>query len=167
MCSSSKIALGIGSNIGNRLDNIRRALHTISTWNVHSMIVSDIYETPPWGNESQGRFLNACAVFETDFEPFALLRCLKAVERKIGRVEREHWGPREIDLDILLWGNLRLQTPTLSIPHPHMHRRAFVLLPLAQIAGDMRHPILGATVGELLEGLGEESRLGIVKVIQA
>lgn len=167
MCSPSKIALGIGSNVGDRLNNIRRALHTIATWDVRNMTASDIYETPPWGNESQGSFLNACATFEADFEPFALLRCLKTVERKIGRVEREHWGPREIDLDILLWGDLRLRTPTLSIPHPHMHRRAFVLIPLAQIARDMRHPILDVTIGTLLEKLDEENRLDIVRITGA
>ena len=162
---NSKIAVGFGSNVGDRLGNIRRALRMVSTLDVRDVKTSDVYETPPWGNESQHRFLNACAVFEAAFEPFAFLQQLKTIERKIGRVEREHWGPREIDVDILLWGDLRLQTPTLSIPHPHMHRRTFVLVPLAQISGDMRHPLLEETVSDLLSKLNVEERNDVLRVI--
>lgn len=165
MWNPSKIAIGLGSNVGDRLGSIRRALGMVRELGVRNMKTSDVYETPPWGNESQHRFLNTCAVFEAAFEPFAFLRQLKAIEKKLGRVEREHWGPREIDVDILLWGELCLQTPTLSIPHPHMHRRAFVLLPLAQIAGDMRHPLLETTIADLLLKLGAGERDDVIRVI--
>lgn len=165
MWNPSKIAIGLGSNMGDRLGNIRRALDMIVALDVRDIKTSDVYETPPWGNESQRRFLNACAVFEATFEPFAFLRQLKAIEKKIGRVEREHWGPREIDVDILLWGELCLRTPTLSIPHAYMHQRAFVLLPLAQIAGDMKHPVFERTVAELLSKLGTDEKKEVIRVI--
>lgn len=166
MCSRSRVAVGLGSNVGDRLGNIKRALEMIAALGVKGMRVSDVYETPPWGNESQRRFLNACAVFDALCEPFALLRTIKTIEKKIGRVRRERWGPREIDVDILLWGDFRLRTPTLSIPHPNMHRRAFVLLPLAQIAGNMRHPLLSVSVAEMLAALEARERDDVIKIIE-
>lgn len=167
MCSRFRVAVGLGSNIGNRLGNINRALGMIAALGVSKMKASNIYETPPWGNESQRRFLNACVVFDAFCEPFALLREFKEIERGVGRVPREHWGPRELDVDILLWGDFCLRTPTLSIPHPYMHQRAFVLLPLAQIAEDMRHPLLGKSIRELLAAMDPKELDGIVKITEA
>lgn len=164
MTNLSKIALGLGSNLGDRLANIRAAVNMILSAGVQNMSVSGVYETLPWGNEDQRRFLNACVVAETASDPFIFLQNLKAIEKRIGRVSRERWGPREIDADILLWGNMSLQTPTLSIPHPYMHRRAFVLVPLAQIAPNMKHPLLKMTVSELLSKLEEKDTGEIIKV---
>ena len=94
----------------------------------------------------QPRFLNACAVIETELPPEALLSVVKEIERKIGRVKRERWGPREIDIDILLYGDLSLELPGLSIPHPRLHERKFVLVPLVKIAPDWVHPKLGLPI---------------------
>jgi 2-amino-4-hydroxy-6-hydroxymethyldihydropteridine diphosphokinase len=114
--------------------------------------VSSFLETDPVGGPpGQGRFLNAAAKIETDLAPEALLEELKRVERALGRKPGPRWGPREIDLDILLCGDTILETGTLVIPHPRMRERRFVLEPLAEIAPDARDPVTGLSVRALLE----------------
>ena len=164
----AKVAIGIGSNIGDRLSNMRKSVKMISG---HAgaeklLAASDVYETPPWGLESQPRFLNACILVETAFSPHKLLRALKEIERALGRTERERWGPREIDLDILLWEGIEVCEHDLSIPHPHLAERAFVLVPLAQIAPRLKHPALGKTIAELLDDLPEGARVARSKILR-
>ena len=146
------VYLGLGSNLGDRRRNLEAALDALRA---HPQIavtaVSSFLETDPVGGPpGQGKFLNAAAKIETDLSPEALLEELKRVERALGRKPGPRWGPREIDLDILLYGDAVLETPNLTIPHPRMRERRFVLEPLAEIAPDARDPVTGRTVRELL-----------------
>ena len=121
---------------------------------------SGVYETPPWGVEAQPRFLNACLLLETELAPEELLARLKEIERNIGRVERERWGPREIDIDILTCGGEVINCAELTVPHPSMRERAFVLVPLSDIAPGLIVPP-GDSVSSLLEKTDSD---GIVRV---
>ena len=116
--------------------------------------VSSLYETAPVGYEEQGQFLNGVAETRTRLSPRCLLHILKAIERQVGRQHRVRWGPREIDLDLLIYGDVCLREDGLIVPHPEMHRRRFVLAPFAEIASEVVHPVLGESIGGLLEGVG-------------
>ncbi len=151
--------LSLGSNLGDRDGHLREALSRLDGAGVGVRRVSAIYETAPQERTDQPWFLNLAAEVETLLEPRALLeRCL-GVERALGRVRAEPRGPRTIDIDLLLYDRLVLDEPGLTIPHPRMHRRRFVLEPLAELVSGLRHPVLGRTIGELLEDvLDQEMR---------
>lgn len=119
--------------------------------------VSSVYKTEPIGYEAQAEFLNGVAAIQTDFPPFSLLQVLKDIETAIGRQHRIRWGPREIDLDILIYGDVCLQTEKLVIPHPEMHRRRFVLVPLVEIAPDLVHPVFQETIQTLCNCLEDDT----------
>ncbi len=135
--------------MGERAANLRAALAALPPV-VRVTAQSPIYETPPWGYTDQPAFLNMAVRAETDLPPLALLDFLKRLESDLGRRASFRWGPRLIDLDILFYNNLVLDSPPLLIPHPRLHERAFVLLPLADIAPEWVHPLLGKTVLALL-----------------
>ncbi|MDA8387900.1 MAG: 2-amino-4-hydroxy-6-hydroxymethyldihydropteridine diphosphokinase [Nitrospiraceae bacterium] len=159
--------IGIGSNLGDRLQNCRKALKLLEQRGVRIRVknVSGAYETKPWGPETadQPDFINMAAAVETDIGPRALLEILLRIENEMGRVRTKKWGPRTIDLDILLYGDevVDLQggsrLPALKVPHPLMHKREFVLLPLAEIAPGAVHPVLKKTVKQLLEELATQT----------
>ena len=143
--------LGLGSNLGDRLANIQEAVDRLAK--VHGVSlqkVSPVYETLPAGGPEQPDYLNAATEIVTSLDAVCLLDACLAIEDVMGRVRGERWGPRNIDIDILLYGGERIVTDRITVPHPRMHERVFVLQPLADIAPDAVHPPTGLSVGELL-----------------
>lgn len=149
--------IGFGSNIGDRLKHLQNAIHALSkTEGINLREISSVYKTDPVGYEAQGQFLNGVAAIQTSLSPLSLLHTLKDIEIAIGRQHRIRWGPREIDLDILIYGNLCVQTEKLVIPHPEMHLRDFVLVPLVEMAPDLVHPVFQESIQTLLERLEDD-----------
>jgi 2-amino-4-hydroxy-6-hydroxymethyldihydropteridine diphosphokinase len=149
--------LALGSNLGDRAANLRRARKALASgFTIEA--VSPIYETEPAYVLEQPRFYNQVLRAATNLPPLAALRRLKAIEAELGRAPGIRFGPRLIDLDLLIYGDVHMDEPELTLPHPRLPERPFVLVPLADIAPDLVHPTLNATVAELRDRLGEESR---------
>lgn len=151
-----RIGVSMGSNIGADQQDKKRNLCTALMWlntleGVDIDRMSSLYQTKPWGDTSQESYVNSCVTGWTTLAPVDLLKALKRIELQMGRVPEQKWGPRIIDLDLLFADNLDVQTKLLTLPHPEMFNRAFVLVPLAEIAGD--HEIQGRLVSEALERL--------------
>lgn len=144
----AQIYLGFGSNVGNKRKFINGALSALSG-GVKIQSASSFYRTEPWGNRDQPAFYNLCAKGTTTLSPKELLAFIKSVEAKLGRTHREKWGPREIDIDLLFYDSEIIKSPRLEVPHPHIAERAFVLVPLKEIAPDLVHPELKKTIAEL------------------
>ena len=147
--------IGVGSNLGNRVENCRRAIEALAASEDCVLEAqSPFYETEPLYLEDQDWFVNAAALIRTSIEPEALLARLQAIEQKMGpRANSRRFGPRVLDLDILFFDDLVLQCGNLRVPHPRLHERRFVLQPLSDIAARFMHPVLGETIGSLLAGL--------------
>lgn len=143
------VYIALGSNLGDRAANLAAAIAALAP-RVEVTARSGIYETAPWGYADQPAFLNQVVAGRTALGPREVLAWLKEIESRVGRTKTFRYGPREIDLDILFYDDLTLDEPGLTIPHPRLHERAFVLVPLARIAPDLIHPALGLAMRALL-----------------
>ncbi len=144
--------IGMGANLSDRAAALCRATATLEAHErLEVKAASPVYETAPIGLTDQPMFLNAVLALETDLDARALLACVLAVESRFGRVRKQRWGPRVLDLDILLYGNEIIRGRGLQIPHPRLHERAFVLVPLSELAPRGRHPVFKKTFSELAE----------------
>ncbi|MBO0129528.1 2-amino-4-hydroxy-6-hydroxymethyldihydropteridine diphosphokinase [Agrobacterium burrii] len=152
-------ALGLGGNIGDPAAAMAKALHELDTHeNCRLLAVSGLYRTPPWGKTDQADFFNCCALVETSLTAPALLQLCLGIEKGMKRVRTERWGPRTIDIDVLTYGDEVVVTESIEVPHPRMTERAFVLMPLAEIAPNI--DVRGKPVREWLQ---QADRSGIVR----
>jgi 2-amino-4-hydroxy-6-hydroxymethyldihydropteridine diphosphokinase len=155
--------IGIGSNLGDKVLQCQRAVQEILKIDRHRLLAqSSLYKSLPLGYTDQDWFVNGVIEIETDLEPLPLLQELKSIEERFGRRQTFRWGPRVIDLDILFYGERKVREALLEIPHPRLHERQFVLIPLAEIAPDFVHPVLGKTIRELLENFSHDQ--GVEKI---
>lgn len=145
------VFLGLGSNLNDRLEYLKTAASVIgSCGNINIVNSSFIYETEPWGIRNQNSFLNQVVEIETSFSPSDLLSFIKETESKSGRIERDKWHEREIDIDILFFDTLVFNSENFSVPHKEVQNRKFVLVPMCELNGDFVHPVLYKTMNELL-----------------
>ncbi len=152
----ARVVLALGGNVGDKVSSLRRALHALAADpQIELTAVSRFYRTAPWGKTDQDWFVNACALGRTSLAPEALLDRVKALEVELGRAPAERWGPRMIDIDLIAYDDVALKTERLTLPHPELFNRAFVLMPLAEIAPDL--VIAGVRVGEAAGRLGAEA----------
>ena len=146
--------LGLGSNLQQPVEQLKQALVMLSSLEgVEILATSSFYRTPPWGDDQQDHFVNAVVKIQTRLDPDSLLSCLQSIEHTMGRQRSgRRWGPRVIDIDLLLYGDLRYQSDILEVPHPRMHQRAFVLVPLHELESTLEIPTRGA-IEKLLQNI--------------
>ncbi|HEY3404466.1 MAG TPA: 2-amino-4-hydroxy-6-hydroxymethyldihydropteridine diphosphokinase [Ohtaekwangia sp.] len=149
------IFLSLGSNLGDRAQNLIHASRLIRESLGEIILNSSVYQTAAWGNEDQPAFLNQVLEITTSLTPEQALKCVLQIERSMGRERNEKWGERNIDIDILFYENYIISSGQLTVPHPEIANRRFVLLPLAEIAPYFVHPVLHKTIEELLEICGD------------
>jgi len=156
----SNVFLGIGTNLGNRKANLRKALEMIGEHIGRILNSSSVYETAPWGFEAENDFLNMVVRVETNHTPAELMKKIARIESMVGRERnQDRYSSRVIDIDILLWDDLVINENGLKIPHPLMHERKFVLVPLCEIAPDILHPVLKMTISSLLDSCRDRSKV--------
>jgi len=154
----NRVFIGLGSNVGDRLRYLQRAVTALGELPGTSVKnLSAVYETEPVGLKDQPTFLNAVVEIETTLDVRSLYAALKEIERQLGRVTRQRWGPREIDLDLLYYNDMVLSDSDLSVPHPEVSNRRFVLIPLAEIAPEFIDPVRNTTIREMTQTLTQQS----------
>ena len=159
--------MALGSNIGDRVAQLNRAISALQSQQILVRAASPVYETAPWGLTEQDNFLNACLTIETSLLPSELLQVCKKIELELGRKKEVHWGPREIDIDILFYGSELISKADLSIPHSEIANRQFVLKPLTDLAPNLIHPTLQQTIQELsaklpMEGINLQNQIELI-----
>ena len=157
-----RVFLALGSNMGDRHGFLRDAAAQISTHAGKIVKASSVYQTAAWGNTNQDAFLNQVIEISTKLDPLKLLSTLQSIELGLGRRRKEKWGPRTIDIDILFYGDQIIATGDLTVPHPGVAERKFVLVPMTEIDGGFVHPISKKTIGALLDENRDE--LGVSKL---
>ena len=154
------VFLGLGSNLGERQRYLQQAADELKkSQQIKVVWVSSVYETEPWGKTDQPKFLNACVELETPLAPAELHAETRGIEKNLGRSPAERWGPREIDIDILLYDGLVHADDALKVPHPELENRRFVLVPLAELAPYLVHPVSGLTIQELVAASKDRGRV--------
>ena len=160
------VFLGLGSNLGNRLENIKKGIKELKkSKKIKILKISSIYETEPWEMETQERFLNLVVKVETGFPPLQLLEFLEETEKKLGRESKNDKAARTIDIDILFYNDLIFHTERLVVPHPLLHKRRFVLVPLAEIEPELEHPQPHKDIKTILENLDDKSEVKLYQKI--
>lgn len=155
--SEKTVYLSLGSNMGDRAKNLRAAIAALADTGVRVTKISSLYETEPVDLREQPWFLNCVVEGQTEIPPQALLKKLREIETRMGSKKLVAKGPRLMDMDILLYGDETIHTPELQVPHPRMHLRRFVLMPLAEIAPDVKHPSWNGTATEMLAQTADQS----------
>ncbi len=158
------IYLSLGSNIGNRKRNLEKAITELGKNNISGIQISSLYETEPVGPK-QRNFYNIAGKFKTNLKPQDLLKTVKQIEQKLGRTKTYHWGPRVIDIDILFYGRGKIKTKNLVIPHKEIINRAFVLVPMAEIAKNFVHPVYRKTIKTLNNALQKDTYIKCIEKI--
>lgn len=155
----SIVLISIGSNLGNRVENNNNAICHMSEGLGKVIAQSPLYESKSWGKSSPNDYINSCILLETDLTPHELIEQIHNIENKMGRVRLEKYSDRIIDIDILLYDNLVIDSEDLIIPHPHMHDRLFVLVPANQIVPNLEHPLFHKSIQQLLLDCEDESNV--------
>lgn len=156
------VYFSIGTNLGDRFANLQRALNLLQA-HMNITAISPVFATEPWGETDQPQFLNMCAAAVTDMRPHEVLETVKAIESEMGRAPTRHWGPRLIDIDLIFFNHEIVREPDLTVPHPLLAERAFVLAPLANIIPDFVHPETGKTVQEMLDDVDQS---GVERLVE-
>ncbi len=151
--------LSLGSNVGDRLNYLTLSKTAIQNYLGSIQFSSNIYETEPWGVDNQDSYLNQVVAVQTNRTPNDLLDNIHLIERELGRIRRVHYGPRTIDIDILYYGERIIDIENLKIPHSHIQKRRFILVPLSEILPQMQHPLLKKTNQELLDMVKDEGKV--------
>lgn len=152
----------MGTNVGDRLKNLIEAIFMLNKEVGRMVLSSGIYSTKAWGNTNQTDFYNQVLILKTDKTAFEVLASIQIIETKLGRIRKEKWEPRIIDIDILFFNNEIIETENLQVPHPFLHKRRFTLIPLAEISPTLIHPIYNKTISELLAEC--EDKLEVLKI---
>lgn len=150
------VFLALGSNVGDKKANLRKAIDLLRSY-VSKIREAWVYETKPVGYEEQDNFANTVLTGQTDLTPRDLLTFVKSVEKDVGRIARFRWGPREIDIDILFYDDILFKDETLEIPHPRLHERDFVLVPLLELAPNLIHPVLKKTIQQIVDAFPQKN----------
>ncbi len=152
-----KLVLSLGSNLGNRYAYLKQAKARIELALNVKCTESQYYETPPWGEKNQAKFLNTVFTLETDVDLSSVFHLLQNIELQLGRIKTKKWGPRTIDIDILFFGDDIVSDEDLTIPHPQMHNRAFVMIPLVDLLPDFVHPVLQKTITKVTANIENDT----------